>query len=68
MAALLSGEADALFTGLGEALELAKAEDVRTLVSTAPERIAEAPDVSTPVEQGYSATFVNWCEFFAADS
>ena len=66
MAALLSGEADALSTGLGEALELAKAGEIRILVSTAGERIAEAPDVSTLVEQGYDATFVNWRGFFAA--
>lgn len=66
MAALLSGEADALSTGLGEALELAKAGQVRILVSTAPERIADAPDVPTLVEQGYDATFVNWRGFFAA--
>jgi putative tricarboxylic transport membrane protein len=39
---------------------------VRILVSTAPERIADAPDVSTLVEQGYDATFVNWRGFFAA--
>jgi len=66
MAALLSGEADALSTGFGEALELAKAGEVRILVSTAPARIKEAPDVSTLVEQGYKATFVNWRGFFAA--
>ena len=66
MAALLSGEADALSTGLGEALELAKAGQVRILASTAPERIAEAPDVATLVEQGYDVTFVNWRGFFAA--
>ena len=68
MAALLSGEADALSTELGEALELAKAGEVQILVSTGPDRIAEAPDVSTLVKQGYRATFVNWRRFFAADS
>ena len=66
MAALLSGEADALSTGLGEALELAKAGQVRILVSTASERIKDAPDVPTLVEQGYDVTFVNWRGFFAA--
>ncbi len=65
MAALLSGEADALSTGLGEALDLAKAGEVRILVSTAGERIKEAPDVQTLVEQGFDATFVNWRGFFA---
>ena len=66
MAALLSGEADALSTGLGEALELAKAGEVRVLASTAPARIADAPDVPTLKEQGVDATFVNWRGFFAA--
>ena len=66
MAALLSGEADALSTGLGEALELAKAGEIRILVMTAPKRIKEAPGVSTLVEQGFDATFVNWRGFFAA--
>lgn len=66
MAALLSGEADALSTGLGEAIELAKAGEIRILVTTAAERIPEAPDAPTLVEQGYDATFVNWRGFFAA--
>ena len=66
MAALLSGEADALSTGLGEALELAKAGEVRVLASTAPERVADAPEVPTLKEQGVDATFVNWRGFFAA--
>ena len=66
MAALLSGEADVLSTGLGEALELAKAGEVRVLASTAPERINDAPDVATLKEQGVDATFVNWRGFFAA--
>ncbi len=66
MAALLSGEADALSTGLGEALELAKAGEVRVLAVTAPERLVDAPDVPTLKEQGVDATFVNWRGFFGA--
>ena len=66
MAALLSGEADALSTGLGEALELAKAGEVRVLASTAPERLKDAPNIPTLKEQGVDATFVNWRGFFAA--
>ncbi|MEA3291886.1 MAG: tripartite tricarboxylate transporter substrate-binding protein [Pseudomonadota bacterium] len=66
MAALLSGEADALSTGMGEALEMAKAGEVRVLASTAPERISDAPDVPTLKEQGVDATFVNWRGFFGA--
>jgi len=66
MAALLSGEADVLSTGLGEALELAKAGEVRILAMTAPERLGDAPGVQTLVEQGFDVTFVNWRGFFAA--
>ena len=66
MASLLSGEADALSTGLGEALNLAKDGQVRILAITAPERIADAPDVPTLKEQGVDITFVNWRGFFAA--
>ncbi len=66
MAALLSGEADALSTGFGEAIELAKAGEVRVLAVTAEERLPDAPDVSTFKEQGIDATFVNWRGFFAA--
>ncbi len=66
MAALLSGEADALSTGLGEALELAKSGTVRVLATTAPDRLVDAPDVPTLKEQGVDVTFVNWRGFFAA--
>ncbi len=66
LAALLSGEADALSTGLGEAIELAKQGEVRIIGVTAPERLADAPDVPTLKEQGVDAQFVNWRGFFAA--
>lgn len=66
MAALLSGEADALSTGFGEALELAKEGRIRIIGVTAPERLPEAPDVPTLKEQGVDAVFVNWRGFFAA--
>jgi len=66
MASLLSGESDALSTGLGEALELAKAGQVRILAMTADKRLADAPGVPTLKEQGVDATFVNWRGFFAA--
>lgn len=65
MAALLSGEADVLSTGLGEALELAKDGRVRIIAVTAPERLPDAPDVPTLKEQGVDAVFVNWRGFFA---
>ncbi len=66
LASLLSGEADALSTGLGEAIELAKQGEVRIIGVTAPERLADAPDVPTLKEQGVDAQFVNWRGFFAA--
>ena len=66
MAALLSGEADALSTGFGEALGLAKQGQVRIIAVTAPSRLPEAPDVPTLREQGVDTVFVNWRGFFAA--
>lgn len=66
MASLLSGEADALSTGLGEALELAKAGEVRILATTAPGRLADAPEIPNLREQGFDVVFVNWRGFFAA--
>ena len=66
MASLLSGESDVLSTGLGEALELAKAGEVRVLAMTGAERTDDAPDVPTLKEQGVDTTFVNWRGFFGA--
>ena len=66
MAAILSGEADALSTGLSEAIAAAKDGQVRIIAITAPERIADAPDLPTLKEQGVDAVFVNWRGFFAA--
>lgn len=66
MAALLSGEAQFLSTGLGEALDLAKAGEVRILAVTAPERVKEAPDVPTLKEMGNDTVFANWRGFFGA--
>lgn len=65
MTALLSGEADLLSTGAGEALELVAADQVRILIVTAPERLSSAPDVPTFVEQGFDVVFANWRGFFA---
>ena len=64
MAGLLSGEAQLLSTGLGEALEMSKAGQVRILAITAPERLKDAPDVPTLVEMGNSTVFANWRGFF----
>ncbi len=66
MAALLSGEAQFLSTGLGEALDLAKAGQIRILAVTSAERIKEAPDVPTLKEMGNDTVFANWRGFFVA--
>ena len=66
MAALLSGEIAALSTGFSEAVELAKAGEVKIIGVTADERVDAAPDAMTMKEQGIDTTFVNWRGFFAA--
>ncbi|WP_282608145.1 tripartite tricarboxylate transporter substrate binding protein [Pelagibius sp. Alg239-R121] len=64
MAGLLSGEIQALSTGLGEALEMSKQGQVRILCVTAADRLADAKDVPTCKEAGNPAEFVNWRGFF----
>ncbi|MBC01660.1 MAG: tripartite tricarboxylate transporter substrate-binding protein [Rhodobacteraceae bacterium] len=67
MAGLLSGEIQALSTGFGEAVELAKQDQVRILCVTAKARLDVAKDVPTCDEAGATGTeFVNWRGFFAA--
>ncbi len=66
MAGLLSGEAQLLSTGLGEALEMSKAGQVRILAITAPERLKDAPDVPTLKEMGNDTVFAKWRGFFGA--
>ena len=66
MAGLLSGEIQALSTGFSEAIELAKAGEVRIIGITADERVDSFPDAPTMKEQGIDAQFVNWRGFFAA--
>jgi putative tricarboxylic transport membrane protein len=66
MAGLLSGETELLSTGLGEALELAKAGQVRVLAMTGEKRTSDAQEIPTLKEQGIDATFVNWRGFFGA--
>ena len=60
MAGLLSGETTMLSTGLGEALEQAKAGQVRILCITAPESVAGVAPC------GSGINFVNWRGFFGA--
>ncbi|OZG70708.1 transporter [Hahella sp. CCB-MM4] len=66
MAALLGGETELLSTGLGEALEMARAGQVRILVTTAPSRVKAAPDVPTLKELGNGTVFANWRGYFGA--
>lgn len=66
MAALLSGEIAALSTGFSEAVDLAKAGEVKIIGITADDRVAAAPDAQTMKEQGIDVGFVNWRGFFAA--
>lgn len=67
MAGLLSGEIKALSTGFGEAIDLAKQDQVRILCITAPKRLDTAGDVPTCAEAGAEGVeFVNWRGFFGA--
>ena len=66
MAALLAGEIKALSTGFGEAVDLAKAGEVKIIGVTADERVAAFDSAATMKEQGIDTTFVNWRGFFAA--
>ena len=66
MAALLSGEIKALSTGFGEAVDLAKAGEVKIIGVTSDERVAAYDTAPTMKEQGIDTTFVNWRGFFAA--
>ncbi|MBL4666894.1 MAG: tripartite tricarboxylate transporter substrate binding protein [Sneathiella sp.] len=66
MAALLSGEIQALSTGFSEAISLAKAGEIKIIGMTGPKRNAAFMDAPTLKELGYDAEFVNWRGFFAA--
>ncbi|MCG8561829.1 MAG: tripartite tricarboxylate transporter substrate binding protein [Hyphomicrobiales bacterium] len=60
MAGLLSGETKLLSTGLGEALEQARAGQVRVLCITSKEAVEGIPPC------GHGVEFVNWRGFFGA--
>ena len=64
MAALLSGEIQVLSTGFSEAIELARAGEVRIIGITAGERVAAYDAAPTLQEQGFDVSFVNWRGFF----
>ena len=66
IAGILSGEIDALSTGFSEAVELARAGEVRIIGITAEERVDTYDEAPTMMEQGLDTSFVNWRGFFAA--
>ena len=66
MAALLSGEIQALSTGFSEAVGMAQAGEVKIIGVTSAERVPAFSDAPTLKEQGYDVEFVNWRGFFAA--
>ena len=66
MAALLSGEIQALSTGFSEAVALAEAGEVKIIGVTADDRVPAYADAPTMKEQGIDTSFVNWRGFFAA--
>ncbi|MGI9436068.1 MAG: Bug family tripartite tricarboxylate transporter substrate binding protein [Geminicoccaceae bacterium] len=65
-AAILSGEVTAGSTGFSEAVELAKAGEMKILAVTSAERVDAFPDAPTLKELGYDVEFINWRGFFAA--
>ena len=66
MAALLSGEIQALSTGFSEAVGMDSAGEVKIIGVTSAKRVDTAPNAPTLKEQGYDVEFVNWRGFFAA--
>ena len=66
LGALLSGQVQALSTGLGEVLDAPGSSDLRVLAVTAAERVPEASGLPTLRELGHDVTFMNWRGFFGA--
>lgn len=66
LAGILTGESHILSTGLSEAINMARAGEVRILAVTAAHRLPEAPLIPTLRELGYELEFANWRGFFAA--
>ncbi|WP_017729544.1 tripartite tricarboxylate transporter substrate binding protein [Halalkalibacterium ligniniphilum] len=62
LTALLNGSVDVLSTGVSEAVEQARAGEIRILGITAPERLEGEflSELPTGIEQGIDAEFVNW--------
>jgi len=65
-AGFMTGEADLLSTGFGEALPYHRSGKLRIIAVSAGQRLPIAPDVPTIVELGIDFEFVNWRGFFAA--
>ncbi|MDJ0709075.1 MAG: tripartite tricarboxylate transporter substrate-binding protein [Woeseiaceae bacterium] len=66
MTSLLSGETQALSTGVSEVVSAHAQGQVRILAITAPQRLAELPNVPTFRELGVNAVFSNWRGFFGS--
>ena len=66
MAGILTGEAEVLSTGLSEAIEMARAGEIRILAVTAGQALPDAPDLPVLRTMGYDLVFANWRGFFAA--
>lgn len=66
LAGLLSGEIDALSTGLGEVITPHREGQLRVLAIAAPEPLDVLTDVPTFKEAGYDHVFANWRGFFAS--
>ncbi|XOV88617.1 MAG: tripartite tricarboxylate transporter substrate binding protein [Pseudomonadota bacterium] len=66
MAGILTGETQVLSTGLSEAIDMARAGEVRIIAITSAERQAGLENVTTLTEMGFPLEFANWRGFFAA--
>lgn len=66
MAALLSGEIQALSTGFSEAVGLAEAGEVKIIGVTSSKRVPAFDSAPTLMEQGLDVEFINWRGFFGA--
>ncbi|WP_417355302.1 tripartite tricarboxylate transporter substrate binding protein [Gallaecimonas pentaromativorans] len=65
-AGLLSGEVQLLSTGLSEALDLADSGEAKILAMTAPQPLADRPNIPTLKSLGCDMSFTNWRGLFAS--
>lgn len=66
LSGFLSGEADLLSTGLGEAINYHRAGTLRIIAVSAPARLPELGDVPTFAEHGFDFEYINWRGVFGA--